>query len=115
MKNNAAKGYEKTNPIQSQFPKSQNECKLTYNKGLQKKRHFRSPKKQTQFKSNLRKAKMNVNLTLTKDYRKNDDFAVRINKPNSNPKQTQSKPVLSAVEWANLRSNDCKVLCCRVL
>jgi hypothetical protein len=25
---------------------------------------------------------MNVNLTLTKDYRKNDDFAVRINKPN---------------------------------
>ncbi len=28
------------------------------------------------------KPKMNVNLTLTKDYRKNDDFAVRINKPN---------------------------------
>ncbi len=25
---------------------------------------------------------MNVNLTLTKDYRKNDDSAVRINKPN---------------------------------
>ncbi len=25
---------------------------------------------------------MNVNLTLTKDYRKNDDFLVRINKPN---------------------------------
>ncbi len=25
---------------------------------------------------------MNVNLTLTKDYRKNDDFIVRINKPN---------------------------------
>jgi hypothetical protein len=33
-------------------------------------------------KPNLRKAKMNVNLTLTKDYRKNDTFAVRINKPN---------------------------------
>ena len=33
-------------------------------------------------KPNLKKAKMNVNLTLTKDYRKNDDFAVRINKPN---------------------------------
>jgi len=30
-------------PKQSQFPKSQNECKLTYNKGLQKKRRFRSP------------------------------------------------------------------------
>ena len=25
------------------------------------------------------------------------------NKPNSNPIQTQSKPVLSAVEWANFR------------
>ncbi len=33
-------------------------------------------------KPNLRKAKMNVNLTLTKDYRKKDDFLVRINKPN---------------------------------
>jgi len=33
-------------------------------------------------KANLRKAKMNVNLTLTKDYRKKDDFTVRINKPN---------------------------------
>jgi hypothetical protein len=28
---------------------------------------------------------MNVNLTLTKDYRKKDDFEVRINKPNSKP------------------------------
>jgi hypothetical protein len=33
-------------------------------------------------KPNYQKAKMNVNLTLTKDYRKNDDFSVRINKPN---------------------------------
>jgi len=33
-------------------------------------------------KPNLRKAKMIVNLTLTKDYRKNDCLAVRINKPN---------------------------------
>jgi len=33
-------------------------------------------------KPNLRKAKMNVNLTITKDYIKNDDFKVRINKPN---------------------------------
>ena len=30
----------------------------------------------------FRKAQMNVNLTLTKDYRKKDDFVVRINKPN---------------------------------
>ncbi len=33
-------------------------------------------------KPNFQKAKMNVNLTLTKDYRKKDDFIVRINKPN---------------------------------
>jgi hypothetical protein len=93
-------------------------------------------------KPNLKKAKMNVNLTLTKGYRKNDDFTVRINKPNfrncqnerklnfnkclqkkrcfrrpknkpnTNPIQTQSKPVLSApvlskvegVEWAKFRT-----------
>ncbi len=35
--------------------------------------------------ANLKRAKMNVNLTLTNDYRKKDDFAVRKNKPNSNP------------------------------
>jgi hypothetical protein len=47
------------------------------------------PKKQTQFKpnsnpnkANLRKAKMNVNLYVIEDYRKKDDFTVRINKPN---------------------------------
>jgi len=38
MKKNPDMGYEKTKPKQTQFPKSQNECKLTYNKGLQKKR-----------------------------------------------------------------------------
>jgi len=41
-------------------------------------------------KPNFQKAQMNVNLTLTKDYRKKDDFVVRINKANSNP-------ILSAV------------------
>jgi len=39
-------------PNQTQFPKSPNECKLTYNKGLQKKRRFHSPNKQTQNKPN---------------------------------------------------------------
>ena len=33
-------------------------------------------------KPNFQKAKMNVNSFITKDYRKNDDFSVRINKPN---------------------------------
>jgi len=38
-----------------------------------------------QNKPNFRKAKMNVNSLITKDYRKKDDFAVQKNKPNSNP------------------------------
>jgi len=33
-------------------------------------------------KPNLQKAQMNVNSLKTKDYRKKDDFLVRINKPN---------------------------------
>ncbi len=33
-------------------------------------------------KPNFKRAKMNVNSLITKDYRKYDDFAVRINKPN---------------------------------
>ncbi len=33
-------------------------------------------------KPNSQKAKMNVNLYVIKDYRKKDDFIVRINKPN---------------------------------
>ncbi len=38
-----------------------------------------------QNKPNFQKAKMNVNSFITKDYRKNDAFAVQKNKPNSNP------------------------------
>jgi len=38
-----------------------------------------------QNKPNFRKAQMNVNSFITKDYRKNDAFAVQKNKPNSNP------------------------------
>jgi len=34
---------------------------------------------------------MNVNSLITKDYRKNDDFSVRINKPNSNPISVKAK------------------------
>jgi len=39
-------------------------------------------------KPNLKRAKMNINSLITKDYRKKDDFIVRINKPNlvKNPK-----------------------------
>jgi hypothetical protein len=40
---------------------------------------------------------MNVNLTLTKDYRKKDDFAVRKNKPNSNPISSKAKMNLKSL------------------
>jgi hypothetical protein len=33
-------------------------------------------------KPNLKRAKMNINLYVIEDYRKKDDFIVRINKPN---------------------------------
>ena len=36
-------------------------------------------------KPNFKKAKMNANLYIIEDYRKKDDFVVRINKPNSKP------------------------------
>ncbi len=42
-------------------------------------------------KPNFQKAKMNVNLTLTKDYRKKDDFLVRINKANFRNGQNERK------------------------
>ncbi len=44
-------------------------------------------------KPNLQKAKMNVNLTLTKDYRKNDDFTVRIKKPNFLKDKNECNPL----------------------
>jgi len=50
--------------------------------------------KQTQsnpIKPNFRKAKMNANVFVTKDYRKNDAFAVQKNKPNSNPNKANFK------------------------
>ena len=34
---------------------------------------------------------MNINSIITKDYRKKDDFAVRINKANSNPISSKGK------------------------
>jgi len=36
-------------------------------------------------KANLKRAQVNVNSLITKDYRKKDDFAVQKNKPNSKP------------------------------
>ncbi|MBU2554641.1 MAG: hypothetical protein KKF98_09305, partial [Bacteroidetes bacterium] len=42
-------------------------------------------------KLNFQKAKMNANVFVTKDYIKYDDFAVRKNKPNSNPISERDK------------------------
>ena len=42
-------------------------------------------------KPNLKRAKMNINSIITKDYRKKDDFVVRINKPNSRKTQNERK------------------------
>jgi hypothetical protein len=43
---------------------------------------------------------MNVNLYVIEDYENEKAFRPK----KTNPKQTQSKPVLSAVEWANVYS-----------
>ena len=51
-------------------------------------------------------AKMNVNLTLTKDYRKNDDFAVRINKPNSKPISKRPKMNVNSLITKDYRKKD---------
>jgi len=42
-------------------------------------------------KANFRKAQMNINSLITKDYRKKDDFAVRKNKPKTNPIAERAK------------------------
>jgi len=52
---------QKNKPNQTQFQKSKNERKFCLHKGLQKKRCFRGPKKQTQFKPNLLKDKNECN------------------------------------------------------
>jgi len=49
--------------------------------------------KQSQNKPNLRKAKMDINLYDIEDYRKKDDFIVRINKPNFQNAQNERKRI----------------------
>ncbi len=47
--------------------------------------------KQTQFKPNCRKGEIDAKCVFTKDYRKNDDFVVRINNPNFRNAQNERK------------------------
>jgi len=51
--------------------------------------------------------KMSANLYFIEDYESETTFRPK----KTNPIQTQSKPVLSAVEWANLKRNEFKLLC----
>jgi len=70
-------------PNQSQTPKSPNEYKLSYNKGLKKKRGFRSPKKRTQYEPNTNPIKANSPSAI-----RNTQYEIRDTNPNK-PKQTQ--------------------------
>ncbi len=47
-------------------------------------------------KANLQKAKMNINSLITKDYRKKEDFEVRINKPKTKPISEKPKMNVNA-------------------
>ena len=85
---------------QTQFPKKSNERKHISENGLWKYKRLdtwlsgKNKPNSNPIKPNFQKAKMNVNLYIIEDYRKKDDFIVRINKPNSNP--IFVKPKMSA-------------------
>ncbi len=58
---------------------------------------FSGSNKTNPIKPNLRKAKMNVNSLISKDYRKKDDFAVRKNKPNFRNAKNERKLIYHKV------------------
>ena len=59
-----------------------------------------------QNKPNLLNAQMNVNSILTKDYERNDIFAVPENKANSNPIKPNTNPIQTQFTGC---SNECKL------
>jgi hypothetical protein len=61
-----------------------------------------------QNKPNFRKAQMNVNSFITKDYRKNDAFAVQKNKPNTKPIKANTKPIKPKTNPIQTQSNPIK-------
>jgi len=81
MKKNAAKGYEKTKPKQTQFTKSANERKLLCNKGLQKKDNFAVRKNKPNSNPISSKAKMSENSLLANDYENKTALRPQKNKP----------------------------------
>jgi len=48
MKKNAAKGYEKTKPKQTQLPKVPKRTQISLSQRIMKMNHLKAPKKQTQ-------------------------------------------------------------------
>ncbi len=54
MKKNAAKGYEKTNPKQTQFPKWPKRTQISLSQRIMKMNHLQAPKKQSQNKPNFK-------------------------------------------------------------
>ena len=74
----------KTNPKQTQFKPCPERSRMGQSKPVLSAVEW----------ANFRKTQMNVNSLITKDYERNDIFAVPENKANSNF-------ALSAVEWAN--------------
>jgi hypothetical protein len=67
--------------------------KRTQNEPKTNPKRTQNEPKRTQNEAKLKKAKMNVNKVLTKEYEKKLNWALYENEPNSNPKQTQSKPI----------------------
>ncbi len=103
---------------QTQFPKKSNDVNPYNTTVYERKRNWtlsENKPNSNPIKPNWKRAKMNITSIITKDYRKKDDFVVRINKPNlvrrrriansvfiedyeneppSGPKkQTQTKPI----------------------
>ena len=119
-----------SNPNKPNCRKGKIDAKCVFTKDYRKKDDFTVRINKPNSNPISEKPKMNVNLYVIEDYRKKDDFLVRINKANfrngqnerklnfnkglqkkrffaaqnTNPIQTQSKPVLSAVEWAKFRT-----------
>ena len=82
MKKNADKGYEKTKPKQTQYKTNTNPIK-----------------------ANFRKAKMNVNLYVIKEYENETAFRLEQNKPNTNPTCRGVAPAASPPRRGEAGSN----------
>ena len=102
------KKQSQNKPNQTQFPKSQNEYKLNYNKGLQKKDDFTVRKNKPNSNPISERPKMNVNLYVIEDYENETAFRLQKNKPNSNPISNvtrQSKGCLTSKTEVSLPSS----------